>query len=558
MISTNFNYRLPWNLVFLVLSLRIAVADAVNVGDPLKPGDLPHAISDAYAHGARDITINPGTYELPAIRGQDSIYMESWSDTTIHAGGVVIVFDQRGYGPFTMERCKNVTWDGGIIGFSRTAATQGRVTALGSDPDGSSYCDWQIDAGYPTDIDPVKSCYDIVDSSSRVLRVGTGDWTPASFEKLAAPGSFRLHYRNKPGFLINDWLVTRAPNGNMTTHLDNCENCTLSNMTLFNGGFASIFDTGGIGGNHYLKCRIRTGPRPVGATEDQIVSAGADGLHSAGTQKGPDIEDCIFTGVFLDDCIAIHGGFGRVISAEGNTLILKGGDPVVGQPLRISDTHGFFGQATVTEIEKAPDGGNKITLDQDLHVPIDHSQDKEEKLGTKANNPDRCGEGYRILRCRLGDTRSRGILVKADNGIIAGCTIDGCGMSGVSIGPEFWWGEANYSWNVTVSHNTFHNCSKNNGDQASVWVHWDGAMGNHNIICSNNLFDTCYGQYLIRIDGTDGLQVVGNKFIGSFTVKAGQPGNVLHLDHSKNVFLMGNVWPIQELSLETSSNWIRA
>ncbi len=516
-------------------------SDTVTIGDSSKPGDLTQALDDAYQKGARDITIAPGNYEIP-VKDHDSIVLDHWKDATIHANGVTLIFDRGGYGPLTLYHCNNVVWDGGTIGFSKPGATQGRITAIGSDS-GGAYCDWQVDAGYSDNVNPVKSCYNVVDATTRVLRVDTGDWTPSSFTKLDKTGAFRLYYRDKPRFQVNDWLVTRAPNGNMTSHLDGCEKCTLENMTFFNGGFASFFETDGEGGNHYLKCKIITGPRPTGAVEDQIVSSGADGFHSVGTTTGPDIEDCIFTGVFLDDCIAIHGAFGRVVAADGKTITLKDfrGSPVVGEPLRISDTHGFFGQALVTAIQKTPSGDAEVTLDQDLHVPVDHSQDNDEKLGTKASNPLHCGRGYKILRCRLGDTRSRGILVKADDGLIQGNTIEGCGMTGVSIGPEFWWGEANYSWNVTVDHNTFHNCNKTNGEQATILVHEDGAIGNGNIFLKYNLMDTCYGCCIFRIEGANCVLIEGNEIRNSFTVDPRSPGNVIRIKQSMNVLLNKNL-----------------
>src|SRR5579871_1181151 len=226
--------RTVFQLAALLGALHSAQAqEAVTVGDPSKPGDLPQALLAAHSQGATDITIAPGTYEIPESAPLNHITFEHWHDTTIHAADVTIVFDGGGYEPLRFSLCKSVTWDGGAVGFSIPAATQGRVTRIQDDPTGSS-CDWQIDAGYPVAIDPKQSTYDVVDASTRKLRVGTGDWTPESFERLPTPGAFRLRYRDKPGFQVGDWLVTRAPHGNMTAHLDHCETCTLENLTLFN------------------------------------------------------------------------------------------------------------------------------------------------------------------------------------------------------------------------------------------------------------------------------------------------------------------------------------
>jgi hypothetical protein len=514
--------------------------DTITVGDPKDPGALPVAIDQAHRQGASDITVSPGIYDLPSRNG-DTIRLENWSDTTVHAGGVTLVFEDLAHRPLHLVRCQHVTWDGGTLRFAHPSFTQGRIKAIASDAQGN-FCDWQIDAGYSTDVIPLKSTFDVVDAQTRLLKVGTGDWGPQSCEQVGS-GLFRLRYRQPPLFAVNDWLVTRAAGGSTIAHMDGCSDCTLKNMTFENGGFATFFETGGAGGNHYLNCKIQLGPRPFGATEDELVSCGADGFHSTGTGTGPDIEDCVFTGIFLDDCIAIHGTFDRVTSASGATLVVTSrpeNRPMTGEPLRISNTDGFFAQAMCTAVVELPDHSYQATLDQALNVPIDHSEDADSRKGTKANDPDHCGRGFKILRCRLGETRSRGILVKADDGVIDSCQIEGCAMSGVSLGPEFWWNEANYVWNVAVTNNVFLNCSKGR-DQGSLWIHGDGAIGNRNITIANNQFETCYGPYLLKIEYTDGVQITGNTFNGSFQTDSHLPGNIVWINQSKNVKMLGNL-----------------
>ena len=317
----------------------------------------------------------------------------------------------------------------------------------------------------------------------------------------------------------------------------------MTHTVLENAGFAAFFETEGAGGNHYLHCRIEPGPRPAGATEDELVGCGADGFHSTGTTTGPDIEDCVFAGVFLDDCIAIHGSFCRVLSQNGDTLTLKGAaqEFKAGEPLRIADMKGFFAEATIASIVPAGDRLWQVTLDKNIAVPIDAAEMSDEKKGTKASDPDHCGQAYKILRCRLGNTRSRGILVKADNGLIDGCTIEGAGMSAISIGPEFWWGEAGYCANVVASHNHIRGCVHNNGDQPAMWIHGDGAMGNRNITIADNVFSSCYGQTTIGADWTEGVQIMRNRIDGSFQLPLAVPGSVIAVNHCHIVVLKDNV-----------------
>ncbi|MEJ0001467.1 MAG: hypothetical protein WDO13_21460 [Verrucomicrobiota bacterium] len=112
-------------------------------------------------------------------------------------------------------------------------------------------------------------------------------------------------------------------------------------------------------------------------------------------------------------------------------------------------------------------------------------------------------------------------------------------MPGVSIGPEFWWNEAGYCWNVTVAHNTFRGCGTTNSDQGALLVHGDGAIGNRAITVRDNTFDSCYGASVIHADETDGLVISGNHFTGAFQVQGGSPGNIIRLWQVRNADLQG-------------------
>jgi hypothetical protein len=259
--------------------------------------------------------------------------------------------------------------------------------------------------------------------------------------------------------------------------------------------------------------------------------------------------------VLLDDCIAIHGNLQTVIRAEGNKLIVENGTKIhtgedkfitdsgnlsagfaVNEPVRISSTDGFFGQArciAMRELE-TPDKYLELTLDKILPVPA----------GAKAGNPERCGKSYKIVGCTLGNTRSRGILVKADDGLIRGCVIDGCGMSAVSIGPEYFWNEANYSWNVTVADNHFrHNSLRNNlHADGVIFVHGDGTIGNRNIDITNNTFDDNYCPYMMSIGWADGVKIFNNIINSPSPLPLSDPGCLINLHDVRHVMLNGNTY----------------
>lgn len=509
-------------------------ADQAVIGNPAAGAALPGAILHAYASGAREITIAPGTYRIPPT-GKCALELRNWKHAAIHAAGVTLIFAELGQRPIRLNHCDGVTLEGATLRFAEPSFTQGRVKALGADAQGK-YLDWQIDAGYPV-FDPRKSCLDVADQNTRLIKTGTGDFDCQSTESL---GNGRYRLRQINGGLgsttVNDWLWTRRPGGgDSIVHLDGCGHCTLRNLTLQNAGFAAFFETGGEGANVYDRCRVMPGPKPEGATEEELVGCGADGFHSAGTRTGPTIIHCVWEGLLHDDCIAIHGSLQKVVRVEGNRLILERGNKggfVVGEPVRISSGNGYFGEFTCASLRVLKDEGDllELMLDRESGAPAD----------AKASNPRSDGAGYRILDCTLGNCRSRGILVKADHGLIEGCTISGCGMSAISIGPEYYWGEADYSQDVTVRANTLRNNVLNGSEAGTVYVHGDGAIGNRNITVAGNFFDRNYGPIAVYAEDTDGLLVASNRWVGSPIPLPKGARTILDLKSAKNIALKQN------------------
>jgi hypothetical protein len=336
---------------------------------------------------------------------------------------------------------------------------------------------------------------------------------------------------------VGDWLFTRRPNGGTSViHLDGCAHCVLRGITLQNAGFAAFFETGGGGGNQYLDCCVGPGPKPPGGTEPQLVGCGADGFHSAGTRVGPTIVHCTWEGVLHDDCIAIHGMLQKVVRVEGRKLVMEKGNRggfAMGEPVRISDRNGYFGEFTYVAMKvlKSEDGLLELTLDRPSGAAA----------GAEASNPRCDGAGFKILNCTLGNTRSRGILVKGDDGLIEGCTISGCGMSAISIGPEYYWREGDYSQNVTVRGNVLRNNVLNAGAEGVVYVHGEGAIGNRNITIDGNTFDRNYGQNDVYVEDTDGVLLSDNRFVQTqLQLPEGRGRNVVEFKSVRNPVLRGN------------------
>jgi len=379
------------------------------------------------------------------------------------------------------------------------------VSNAGIDPNGGFACDWQPDAGYPMVPAGTTALWvNVVDAHTRLLKLGTGDFYNVKWQSLGN-GSFHLTNFGKAPHIVNgDWLVARrdVPIA-LKVHLDNSTHCTVKNVTMFYNGFAPIFETGG-SGNHILGCCWLPGPRPAGAMEDPLVTNAADGFHSVGTKVGPDIENCLMKGVFLDDCFAIHGEFSDVVSTNGAEVVVKGNASwTVGQPIVVCDQKGHFQEAKLTAV--APTGPQIFTVTTAPTLTIGPS--------SKAYNPEACGAGYKIIACRLGDTRSRGILAKANDGLIERNLIERCGMSAVSLGPEYYWGEGGYVSRVLVDRNLFDQNGTAGYGGATVLVHGEGAPGNRFITIRANLFKSSY-QGDIDLEWTQHALISRNAFFG--------------------------------------------
>jgi hypothetical protein len=502
-----------------------AAPASVTVGNPAEPNALPQAILDAYAHGARQITIRPGTYLL-SHTGGTLIDLTHWSDAVISAYKVTLIIDnQAGAGTlFQLDGCHHVTIAGPVTSQTLQTAYQGHVLSIDQSDPQHLTCVWRPSAGYPVpDAETKELWINFVDAKTKTINTLAGDYYHASLTPLG-DGTYRIGLENRRiWFHIGDYIVARYGDPPAKIHLTGSHECTVKDFTMMRNGFAPIFEGEG-GGNHYIRCHWMLGPRPHGATEDPVVTNAADGLHSPDCDPGPDIEDCTFTGVFLDDCIAIHGGYHKVISVNGPTIVAQNAYAyyAVGEPVRISNDHGFYLQANVTVLKDNGDGTSTLTLDSTVAVPTD----------AHLSNPLHDGQGYKIINCRLGNTRSRGIIVKADSGIIQGCTITNCGL-GLRIGPEYP-SEADYSQHVRVLGNTL---ADNN---TALQIDGSGVKENKDITIQGNHFMDNLGQD-INIAWADGVTVDGNTFTApnAFLADA-KPLAPISVHDTNNVVINGN------------------
>ncbi len=521
-----------------LLAHRAMCVQRVVIGVAQQADSLPKEVQAAYHAGASTIVIRPGVYLLPNT-GQPLFECIGWKNVTIDATGATLILTgvQWGEECFVFNRCRDVTLKGGVITQNAVTCYQGRIVSVEKDSRGNVSALWKPDSGYPSlpaGTSRFPGAINVVDQNTHKLKAGDGDYYNPQVSPAAA-GEWKINF-NTPHILLTpgDWLVGRYGNAPIKLHLINCHNCVMKNVTLERNGFAPIREEGG-GGNHYLHCTWKTGPPPPGAKQPLLVTNSADGMHMTGSNPGPDIEACQFHGVFLDDCIAIHGYFTNIKSVDGDTFTTDkpaGNNAAAGQKIRISAADGFYADVLVTAVKQNANGTTTVTLAQSLPVPA----------GAKFSNPACNGEGYKIIGCHIGDTRSRGILAKSDRGLIEDNSIQHCGMSAVSLGPEYYWGEADYVHRVMVRNNYIaYNGGASYGGPA-LWVHGHGAAGNSYVTIENNRFRSNY-QGDIVLEWGKHFVVEGNLLEAAKTwPQTTTKVNPIRLNECEQVTLLRNVF----------------
>jgi hypothetical protein len=322
---------------------------------------------------------------------------------------------------------------------------------------------------------------------------------------------------------VGDLMAFRGAGRHNVTVM-NCEGMDLTGVTITSAGSFAVLESGGDGRNHYI-VTVKRGPRPAGASVDPLFSSSADAFHSVAMRHGPIVEDCYFEST-TDDGIAIHGAYSFVFAGRDGYLTINRNSFREGDPLRLFDLAGRpAGEAVVRSIARLADFRNErksarrtrgdntggpyweVTLDKPLAADFDFV----------ASNPHAVGSGYILRRNTIRNHRARGLLLKADDGLVENNTIEGSTIAGIVVTPEFWWNEACYSRNVTIRNNTIRRTSYIPRPTAAVVIAAiEGkpiaGHGHHNIVFENNTIEDIDGPALF-ISSADGVVVRNNRFV---------------------------------------------
>lgn len=549
----------PWFVLAFVFFVSVPFSSLAqrNTGVDF---DLQGFIDGELARGNKNITIPPGVYR---VTPQDKAHLSfsGLTDVTLRAEGVEMICTQTTRA-ITINKCRNLTISGLTIDYDPLCFTQGRITRLSDD---KKMVEFRLDDNYP---DGLVERIEIFNPQTLTLRRRTHyGW--GQFEKTADRTytvSKGENYVYNPAIdteQVGDILVTNneyAPDGSAphAIYSNACTGLRLEDIMLYSGNCFGYFETNGTK-NNYIRCRIDRREQKSDHYEraKRIRSNDADAFHSKFAYVGPQLIGCSarFQG---DDGINICGKYYFSVGAKGNKISLVVPDACdlkIGNRLEILTFDGKrLPVATIVSIEEAgtitpgqiaeiakikQNENNKRALTRSsnkiMELTIDRSVDFG--LGAVVGDRERIGSGFLIQDCNFSYNRSRGILIKASDGVITGNTLEENWMSSVLISPEAWWLESGSSDHVVVRNNTF----IRNKSSRTVNVTGEGFDGNipqaglHNdLIITGNRFVEC-PLPVLYVASTQGGEVLDNEVVSPIVLSGETANDPLVLINCKKI-----------------------
>lgn len=469
-----------WLSVFAGI-VRVADATSGTAADAA-PFPLQKFLDDELKAGKRQVIVPPGRYRVAPTDGRH-LFLKNLVDVEIIADGVEMVCTKTTRAMMFVD-CRNVRFKGLTIDYDPLCYTEGRITALAPD---KSWIEFEVLPGYPENT--LKARVEIYDPATGELRRET-HWGWQPFQPL---GNHRYRiakakgYRYRPNWdteRVGDILVTNntypAGAGGHAVELMHCSHVKLEDIRLYASPIFGFLESN-CDATTYLRCKIDRRPLaddPVHRGLMRMRSLNADAFHSNEALVGPAILQCTakFQG---DDCVNIHGHYHFVTATKGNQVRfartgssgIKPGDPVEflprsgvrppdavavrvepDMPLTAAERAFLEKQDLCLSHKKNLLNGRypffKATLDRPVSLA----------LGSAICSANLVGNGFAVKGCDFGYNRSRGVLIKASHGEVAGNTIAHTWAPAVQVTPEFWWLESACSSDIAVRDNRIVAC----------------------------------------------------------------------------------------------------
>lgn len=557
---------------FVLMLLLFLICTATQAQTTVPP-DFRPVVRDALQRGEKRITIAPGTYRLAPEAAQNVIWtLQNLRDVEIVADGVTLICTNLTRA-LQIQNCQNLTLQGLTIDYDPLPFTQGTVIAAAPD---KSWIDIQIHAGYPRQ---PYGRIDIVDPQTRFRKHGM-PFLWGTTAAMSAPDVVRITLPNIANAAAIGDLASlstgpdRAHGGiDHALEINNCSATTLRDVTLHSAPGMGILEANGEGGARYLNCQIVRGPKPVGATQERLLTTSWDAMQSKTIRRGPLVENCTIEDAG-DDSWSVQSSDYLVVKSEGKNLVLASRDEWTdgvqnGDRLQLAND-----APTATILQSRVVYRDKADLDADVRQKLQDTppyslwsvsrkcfavilqDDSPFQVGDSVFDSDRQGNGF-IFRNNRIHSPGR-VLIKAGNGLIEGNNLNSC--HALVVCPELPVEAAAGMANLTIRNNHISGsgyfCPAPWSSQAGALSIIAGAKNGElraagiyrNLVIENNTFEDIQGPNLVLSSARD-VSIRGNRFVNaqhSAPNNTGAnfhiaPDSVLWLSQAKNVTLENNV-----------------
>lgn len=490
---------------------------------------IQQAIDGAVRAGASEIVLPPGRHEARPRDGAH-LLLEHLSNVTIDAAGVELACTETTRA-VSIKFCTNLTLRGMAIDYDPLPFTQGRIVQISADGNTHTI---RLFEGYPPAECAIGFKYEIFQPDGKALRFG--EYHDVSVEALDSRTlkvvKAESQHWKKGGEQVGDLIVIGAENapGGSLPHAvvaENCKNLRLEKIDLYASNSFGFLETH-CDRTVYSGCRIDRRPSdsdPTARERPRLRSLNADAFHSKAAVHGPRLLNCSahYQG---DDAVNINGSYHLITSSRKNILhvLAKSGmDIQPGDTVELVERSGTaVGEARVRSLRPdgaiAPDekallenlpilGQVRSLLRQRFILELD--RDVVLAPGGVVCSRNRVGSGLEIRGCSFGFNRSRGILVRAGDGVVAGNRIERSGMQGILIAPGYHWLEAGYVKNLRIEDNEIVDC----GQEAIAIRGMGKGHGHRDIDLVGNRIVTSREPAVV-ISGARNVRIAGNTLNG--------------------------------------------
>lgn len=467
------DFRISLRLLVVLFSFTIALAKAQDKTPTL---DIQALAVQAAAQGKHRVDIPAGTYRV-----SEPISLKNLKDMEIWATGVLLIKTKVGEA-LTVSRCKNLKIIGLKFDYDPIPFTQGTIVAVSSD---GLQVDFEIHAGYPPLTADMlgTSARHYFDAETRLWKEGINHFTRPKIELLGEKKGRALFDRPQTGVKPGDYLTfdRRKLDKSPCISIRNCPGkVEFEDVTIYAAGGLAIVGRYCEDQVVFRRVKIERGPRPIGATEDRLLSTDADAINFAYCRKGPLLENCDFS--FMgDDSLNMHGIALVVLRVVSPTCVLvsRGDGPEdFAKHVRTGDridilmpkTFEKLGQAACESFKTMTDSGNIRSEEvaayfedfKNSKVPptVFQINFKEPvsyiKTGQWLEFPELNCPGFIVRNSTFHDHRARGLRIMASHGLVEGNRFERIGSAAIQIGPEWqYWREAGWVKDVQVRNNKF-------------------------------------------------------------------------------------------------------